>query len=83
MVCRPVSGRRSAGGQKRRWCDALTSDMKWCDMWDDLRKIAQDKGAWRCTVMEAAANLNEHKEAHEKEKDEKKKRREESTQPAA
>ena len=40
-------------------------------------------GAWRCMVMEAAGNLNEHKEAHEKEKkDERKKIREESTQPA-
>ena len=61
----------------------LMNDMKWCDLWDDWRKIAQDRGAWRCMVMEAATNLNEHKEAHEKEKDERKKRREEGTQPAA
>ena len=33
--------------------------------------------------MEAAADLNEHKETHEKEKDERKKTREEGTQPAA
>ena len=44
--------------------------------------VAQDRGAWRCLVMEAASDLNDHKEAHEKEKkDERKKRREEGTQP--
>ena len=44
-------------------------------VWDDWRKIAQDRGAWRCLVMEAASDANEHKEAHEKEKkDERKKR---------
>ena len=26
LVCRVVSGRRSAGGQVRRWCDVLMSD---------------------------------------------------------
>ena len=84
LVCRPVTGRRSAGGQKKRWCDVLVSDLKWCDMWDDWRKIAKDRGAWRCLVREAASDFNDHKEAHEKErKDERKKRREEGTQPAA
>ena len=82
LVCRPVNGRRSVGGQKRRWCDVLVSDFKWCDLWDDWWKIAQRRGAWRCLVMEVASNLNDHKEAHEKEKkDERKKRRGEGTQP--
>ena len=59
------------------------SDMKWCDLWDDWRKIAQDRGAWRSMVMKAAVISNEHKEAHEKEKtDGRKKRKEEGTQPA-
>ena len=35
LVCRPVNGRMSAGGQKRRWSDVLISDLKWCDLWDD------------------------------------------------
>ena len=43
LVCRPVTGRRSAGGQKKRWCDVLVSDLKWCDLWDDWRKIAKDR----------------------------------------
>ena len=84
LVCKPVNGRRSVGGQKKRWCDVLVSDLKWCDLWDNWRKIAQDRGAWRCLVMEAASDFNEHEEACEKEKkDERKKTREEGTQPAA
>ena len=75
VMCRPVNGRRSLSGQKRRWCNVLMSDMKWCDLWDNWRKIVQDKGAWKCMVMEAAANLNENKEAHKKEKKDEKKRR--------
>ena len=52
LVCRPVSGRRSVGVQKRRWYDVLASDFKWGDLWDVQCKIAQDRGAWRCLVME-------------------------------
>ena len=29
LVCQPVSGRRSLVVKKRRWCDVLTSDLKW------------------------------------------------------
>ena len=84
LVCRPVTGRRSAGGQKKGWCDVLVIDLKWCDLWDDWRKIAKDRGAWRCLVRDAASDFNDHKEAHEKErKDERKKTREEVAQPAA
>ena len=82
--CRPVIQRRSAGGQKKRWCDVLVSDLKWCDLWDDWRKIVKDIGAWRCLVREAASDFNDHKETHEKErKDGRKKRREEGAKPAA
>ena len=28
LVYRPVIGRRSAGGHKKRWCDVLVSDLK-------------------------------------------------------
>ena len=34
LVCRPVIGRRSARGQKKRWCVVLVSDLKWCGLWD-------------------------------------------------
>ena len=44
LVCRPVSGRRSDGGQKRRWCDVLTSDLKWCDLWEVAVDLNDFKG---------------------------------------
>ena len=47
-----------------------------------MRRIVQDREAWRCMVMEVACDKNKHKEAHKKEMNERKKRREEGTQPA-
>ena len=40
--------------------------LKWCDLQDDWKKMAQDKGAWRCMEMEVASDSNEYMEAHEK-----------------
>ena len=56
-TCWPVIGRRSAGGQKKRRCDVLASDLKWCDLWHNWRKIAKDKGAWRCLVREETSDF--------------------------
>ena len=50
LVCRPIIGRRSAGGQKKRWCDVLATDLKWCDLRDDGMEIAKDIGACRSLV---------------------------------
>ena len=60
LVYKPVIGRRSVGGQKKRWCDMLVIDLKWCDLWDDLRKIAKDRGTWRCLVRETASDYNDY-----------------------
>ena len=77
-VCKPVHGKSSAGGQKRRWNDVLVGDLKSYDLLDDWRKIAQDRGAWICLVMGALMDINEHMEVLEEEKkDERKRRREE------
>ena len=32
LVCRPASGKRSVGGQKRRWNDLVISDLQKCKM---------------------------------------------------
>ena len=62
----------------------LASDLKWCDLWDNWRKIAQNKGAWRCLVGEITSNFNDHNEACEKEsKDQRKRRKQEGTETAA
>ena len=77
MVCKPVSGKRSAGGQYRRWMDLLISDLKRLELLEDWKETVQERCIWRCFVMEALADLNEHMERQEKEsKDARKMRRE-------
>ena len=81
LMCKPAKGRRSVGGQKKRWSDMMMEDLKRCDLLEDWKETAQDRGAWRCFVMEALSNVNERMEAQEKErKDIMKKRREETVQ---
>ena len=59
LVSRPVRGKRSVGGQKKRWNDVVVSDLKRGDLLEDWRKIVQDRGAWRCLVVEALGEINE------------------------
>ena len=78
LLCKPASGKRSAGGQKRRWNNVIMGDLKRCDLLEDWRETAQDRGAWRYLVSEALSDLNACMERQEKErKDVRKKRREE------
>ena len=42
LVCRPETGKRTAGGQKLRWADIVTKDLKRCKIDKDWRNIAQD-----------------------------------------
>ena len=53
LMCKPAKGRRSVGGQKKRWSDMMMEDLKRCDLLEDWKETAQDRGAWRCFVMEA------------------------------
>ena len=43
LVCRPETGKHTAGGQKLRWADIVTKDLKRCKINKDWRKIAQDR----------------------------------------
>ena len=62
----------------------LASDLKWCDLRDDWRKIAQDRGGRRCLIRKVVSGFNDYKEVLEKErKNEREKRKEEGAQPAA
>ena len=82
LVSRPVRGKRSVGGQKKRWNDVVVSDLKRGDLLEDWRKITQDRQAWRCLVAEALGKINKHTEVREKErKDERKQRREGNVPP--
>ena len=57
----------------------LVGDLRSCDLLDDWRKIAQDRGAWRCLVKEVLIDLNEHMEVQEEEKKDERKRRRSAT----
>ena len=82
LACRPANGKRSMGGQKRRWNDLVRSDLQKCNMLADWREVAQERAAWRGVVKTMTAKLNGQLEASEKErKDERKVRREEGIQP--
>ena len=77
LVCRPEGGKRTQGGQKRRWADDITADLKKCGLHLDWRKLVQDRAQWRGMVRAAAEDVNEELEASEKaRKDERKQRRE-------
>ena len=83
LVCQPYGGKRSVGGQKRRWNDLVLSDLKKIYLLPDSRDMAHERGAWRCLVKEASAELNRSLEEDElKKKDERKLRREGNSQPA-
>ena len=50
LVSRPLSGKRSVSGQKRRWNDVVVNDRKRGELLEDWEEIAQDRGPWRCLV---------------------------------
>ena len=59
LVCRPLVGKRSVGGQKRRWNDLVVLDLKKCDLIPDWRGLACERGVWRGLVREATTELNQ------------------------
>ena len=77
LVSAPVGGQRSAGGQKRRWNDVVSSELKQCNLSGTWREQAQERDSWRNTIKHSVEVLNKQAEDTEKSrKDEKKRRRE-------
>ena len=76
LVCRPLCGKRSVGGQRRRWNDLVMCDLKNCDLLADWRDIAKERSTWRALVGEAITDLNGKREKDVRKKDELKRRRE-------
>ena len=77
LVSAPVGGKRVVGGQKRRWNDAIATDLNRCNLSGGWREQVQDRESWRTTIKHSAELLNEQAEIAEKSlKDLKKKRRE-------
>ena len=77
LVSKLARGKRSVGGQKRRWNDVLVCDLKNCEVYSNWREQAQDCSTWRGWINAAAEDVNEELEAKEQsKKDELKQRRE-------
>ena len=75
LVSAPVGGKRTAGGQKRRWSDVLANDLKLCNLSRSWREQAQERDSWRATIRRRVELLNKQAEDKEKScKDEKKRR---------
>ena len=79
LVCKPAGGKRSVGGQKRRWVDVVVEDLKKCELDTNWREQAQDRSTWRGWVNAAAEDVNEEMEAKEQRKKDGLKQRRENT----
>ena len=66
LVSAPVGGKRTAGGQKRRWSDLVSNDLKQCNLSRSWREQAQERDSWRATIRRRVELLN--KQAEDKEK---------------
>jgi len=83
LVSRPTVGKRSVGGQKRRWNDAVMEDLKKCDLLADWREVARERVAWRGVVKLSADTLNQQLEISEKERKDQRKNRREGEHPVS
>ena len=77
LVCKLEAGKRAVGGQKLRWADIATKDLKRCGIDKDWRERAQDHDEWNAVIESRVGELNVEAEELEKvKKDERKQRRE-------
>ena len=73
LVCRPETGKLDtsiARGQKLRWANIVTKDLKRCKIDKDWRKIAQDQDEWNAIIENRVIELNTEAEELEKVKSE-------------
>ena len=73
LVCSPVGGKHSAGGQKRGWNDIVASDLKQCNLSGTWREQAQEHGSWCTTIQRSVEHLNIEAENNERSCKDKKK----------
>ena len=74
LVCALANGSREAGGQKCRWNDVVTKDLKQCGLIDNWRAIAQDRSLWRRVIKRSGKRLNERAEEEKQRMDVRKRR---------
>ena len=62
LVCAPVGGAWSVGGQKCRWNDLVQRDLVRCGIQEDWRKLSQDISAWQGVVVMCIDSINKEAE---------------------
>ena len=65
LMCAPVHGKWSVGGQKKRWNDLVLKDLRQCDLTDDWKSLALNRSGWRSIVQDASQDINTSREALE------------------
>ena len=84
LVSKPATGKRTVGGQKLRWADVVSGDLRKCGIEENWRLLAQEREKYRVTVDDKLTELNEAAEREEEaKKDEKKRRREQQNETDA
>ena len=84
LVSKPATGKRTVGGQKLRWADVVSGDLRKCGIEENWRLLAENREKWRVTVDNKLTELNEAAEREEEaKKDEKKRRREQQNETDA
>ena len=68
LTCKPDKGKRSVGGQKKRWNDVIVGDLKNCELYTNWREEAQDRSTWWGWIKAAAEDANEELEIAEQSK---------------
>ena len=72
-----MDGKCAAGGQKYRWNDLVSRDLKSCKLSEDWHKFAHSLSLWKKVIHDCVESLNVLAEKEEKRrKDERKKLRE-------
>ena len=73
LVCAPVSGAQSVGGQKCCWNDLVQCDLVRCGIQEDWHKLSRDRSAWQGVVEICIDSINkEAKKSKDQKKDERK-----------
>ena len=62
LVCTPAGRSRRAGGQKWRWGNLVTRDLKDCKLEEDWSELALDRCTWLCFGWKGVEELNQHLE---------------------
>ena len=72
LVCAPVGGKHSVGGQKQWWNNVVASDLKQCNLSETWREQTQEHGSWHTTIRCSVERLNIEAENERSHKDKKK-----------